>query len=52
MIGDSHLATLYGGVDALPVTFLVDKSGRIAATYLGVVGKNDYHAEIGKLLSD
>jgi peroxiredoxin len=50
MICDSHIAALYGGVDALPVTYLIDKSGRIASTHLGVVSKSDYQAEIEKLL--
>jgi peroxiredoxin len=52
MIGDPHLAGLYGGVEALPVTLLIDKAGRIAATHLGVVRQSDYRAEIEKLLSE
>jgi len=35
--------------EALPVSFPIDKSGRIASTYLGVVGKSDYQAEIETL---
>ncbi len=52
MIGDSHVAGLYGGVEALPVTFVIDKAGRIASTHLGVVAEADYRAEIEKLLSE
>jgi peroxiredoxin len=52
MIADSHMAALYGGVQALPVSFMIDKSGRIASTHLGVVGKSDYQAEIEKLLRE
>jgi peroxiredoxin len=52
MIGDSHTAALYGGVEALPVSFMIDKSSRIAATHLGVVSKSDYQAEIEKLLTE
>jgi cytochrome c biogenesis protein CcmG/thiol:disulfide interchange protein DsbE len=52
MIGKSHIAALYGGVEALPVTFVVDKSGRIASTHLGLVFKIDYQTEIEKLLSE
>jgi peroxiredoxin len=52
MIGDSRTAALYGGVQALPVSFMIDKSGHIAATHLGVVGKSDYQAEIEKLLRE
>lgn len=52
MIGNSRVAALYGGVEALPVSFLIDQTGRVAATHLGVVGKSDYQAEIEKLLSE
>jgi peroxiredoxin len=52
MIADSRIAARYGGVDALPVTFIIDKSGRIAATHLGVPGKIDYQTEIEKLLRE
>jgi peroxiredoxin len=52
MIADSHIAGLYGGVGALPVTFIIDKSGRIASTHLGVVAKIDYQTEIEKLLRE
>jgi peroxiredoxin len=52
MIGGSRIAGLYGGAEALPVSFIIDKAGRIAATHLGVVGKSDYQAEIEKLLRE
>jgi peroxiredoxin len=52
MIADSHIAGLYGGAAALPVTFIIDKFGRIAATHLGVVAKIDYQTEIEKLLRE
>jgi len=52
MIGNPRVAALYGGVDALPVTFVIDKSGRIASQHLGLVSKIDYQTEIEKLLSE
>jgi peroxiredoxin len=52
MIKDSHIAGLYGGPDALPVTFIIDKSGRIASTHLGVAARIDYQTEIEKLLRE
>jgi peroxiredoxin len=52
MIGDSRFASLFGGVDALPVTYVIDKAGRIATRHLGVVDKSQYQAEIEKLLSE
>ncbi len=52
MIGDSHIADLYGGVGALPVTFIIDKSGRIAHEHVGVAAKIDYQTEMEKLLRE
>ena len=36
----------------LPDTFLIDKSGRIAAVYVGVVNKDNVEANIRRLLSE
>ncbi len=50
MIGDNRVADLYGGIDSLPSTFLIDREGRIASTHLGLVRKQDYEAEIRELI--
>jgi peroxiredoxin len=50
MVGDDRLAELYGGLDSLPSTFLIDREGRIAFMHLGLVGRRDYEAEIQVLL--
>ena len=50
MIGNDGLAELYGGVDSLPSTFLIDRQGRIAFMHLGLVARRDYEAEIQALL--
>lgn len=42
----------YGGLEAIPTTFLIDRSGRIAATHVGVIPKADYEAEIQTLLAE
>ena len=49
-IGTEELSTLYGGVDALPTTFMIDRAGRIASTHLGLVSKSEYQTEIQDLL--
>ena len=48
--GTDATAQLYGGVDALPTTFLIDRDGRIAATHVGLAGKDDFEDGIKKLL--
>jgi len=51
LLGDYTLLTSYK-LAALPATFLIDKQGRIAASYAGVVDKGDVEANIGKLLAE
>jgi peroxiredoxin len=50
VIGNDMVAQLYGGVESLPTTFLLDRDGRIASTHVGLVSKGDYEKEIIQLL--
>ncbi len=50
LLGNDSVGTLYGGVDSLPTTFVIDREGRIAATHIGLVSKSDYEDEIVQLL--
>ena len=50
VIGNDEMAEEFGGVEALPTTFIIDKEGRIAATHQGLVSKGDYEDEIESLL--
>jgi cytochrome c biogenesis protein CcmG/thiol:disulfide interchange protein DsbE len=49
--GSDSIAQLYGGVDALPTTFLIDRDGRIASTHAGLAGKDEFENGIKKLLA-
>jgi peroxiredoxin len=51
VLGNDDIAQLYGAV-ALPATFIIDKSGRIAATHVGICGKNEYEADIQAVLNE
>ena len=52
LLGDDKVGDMYGGVDSLPTTFLIDRSGKIAAVHTGIEkGKNDLRDEIDGLLS-
>lgn len=51
VIGNKDLANLYG-VEAMPVTLLIDGNGKIAASHVGLVSKKDYKAEIEMLLNN
>jgi len=50
VIGNDATATLYGGVDALPTTFLIDRGGKIAAVHVGLTSKKDLEDGVEQLL--
>jgi peroxiredoxin len=52
VIGNDGLADLYGGVSALPTTFLIDREGRIAAAHVGLASKGEFENGIEALLQD
>ena len=52
VLGDDATGSLYGGVDALPMTLVIDRDGRIAAVHVGLsAGKGDFADAIEKLLA-
>ena len=50
VIGNDQTAQMYGGVDALPTTFLIDRSGKIAAVHIGLTDKKAFEDGIEQLL--
>lgn len=50
ILGDNATAKKYG-IENMPDTFLIDRHGRIAATYAGLVDKDDVEANIRAMLS-
>jgi peroxiredoxin len=50
VIGNDSIAEQFGGVDALPTTFLIDREGKIAAVHVGLSGKRDFEDGIRELL--
>jgi peroxiredoxin len=51
LMGDEQVTAVYG-IKALPLTFLLDTHGRIAATYVGVVDRANLETNINLLLSE
>jgi cytochrome c biogenesis protein CcmG/thiol:disulfide interchange protein DsbE len=49
---DSRIARLYGGLEALPVTVVIDRSGRVAATYVGLIGHDEFEGSIRAMLDE
>jgi cytochrome c biogenesis protein CcmG/thiol:disulfide interchange protein DsbE len=50
VLGNDSVTQLYGGVDSLPTSFLIDKAGRVAYVHVGLAEKNEYLNEIQNLL--
>jgi cytochrome c biogenesis protein CcmG/thiol:disulfide interchange protein DsbE len=51
VVGDPDLAKLYG-VDSMPMTLLIDRDGKIAASHVGMVDKDGFEREIQGLLKE
>jgi peroxiredoxin len=49
--GTAELAGQYGGVLGLPITFVIDRRGQIAARHIGAVKISVIEAEVQKLLT-
>ena len=51
LLGTDLVAQQYGGVDALPTTFVIDREGKIASTHVGLAPKSEYERDIQALLA-
>jgi peroxiredoxin len=51
LMGDDGIVKRYS-VEALPVTYLIDRRGRIAAKYVGIVDRANIEANIKMLLAE
>ena len=51
LLGNDSVAMLYGGVNSLPTSFLIDRNGKIATVHIGLVSKQDYENDIKALLA-
>ena len=50
LLTDNKVANLYGGVDSLPTSFYVDKTGTVVEETVGLAGKDEVEANIKKLI--
>jgi peroxiredoxin len=48
---DADVSTPYGGVDGLPTTFFIDRSGKVVASTVGLAPREQIEADIKKALS-
>lgn len=52
VMGNAKVGDLYGGILGLPVAFLIDRSGRIAAKHIGATDPSVIETEISSLLQN
>ncbi len=50
VLGTHPVARDYGGIYAIPTTFMIDKEGRVASKHVGLLRKADFEYEIETLL--
>jgi peroxiredoxin len=52
MVGGDEIAQIYGGLQYLPATLMIDKAGRIAVMHVGLVEKKTYEQELEVLIAE
>jgi cytochrome c biogenesis protein CcmG/thiol:disulfide interchange protein DsbE len=52
LIDGASIDKPYGGLDALPTSYFVDRSGKVVATQLGLTSKDDIEGNIHKALGE
>ncbi len=51
LLGDEQVSDIYGGLDSLPTTLLIDRQGKIASIHIGLSrGKEEFRNDIDHLL--
>jgi thiol-disulfide isomerase/thioredoxin len=50
LIDDASVSTPYGGIEGLPTTFFIDRNGKVVASTIGLVPREEIEADIRKAL--
>lgn len=50
VMGDEKIVQAFGGIEAIPTTFLIDRDGQVRHRKVGMMGAADYEALIASLL--
>jgi thiol-disulfide isomerase/thioredoxin len=50
VIGDARIAETFGGIEAIPTTFVIDRTGKIVGKHVGYEGRETFEKEIKPLL--
>jgi peroxiredoxin len=52
VVGNDDIAARFGGLQGLPISFLIDRQGRIAAKHIGMVEREECRREIEQLMKE
>jgi len=52
LLTDGKVDSAYGGIRAIPTTFIIDRKGRIRQKFVGMRSKSAFEKEIKKLLAE
>src|SRR5580658_10066348 len=50
VVGNDDVGKLFGEIDDLPTTFLINRDGRVVQKHVGLISKKDYEDEITAML--
>jgi peroxiredoxin len=50
VIGNDSTAEMYGGVESLPTTFMIDREGKIASIHIGLTSRREFENDVAQLL--
>lgn len=51
VLADDKITGAFGGIEAIPTTFVIDRAGHIVKQHRGLTGKSEFEEEIKPLLS-
>jgi peroxiredoxin len=52
MVGNEEISRQYGGLESIPTTLIIDKSGRIASIHVGLCSRSEYETDINAALNE
>jgi len=52
MISNPEVSQAFGGIESVPFTLIIDKSGRVAATHRGLCRKEEYESDVRAVLNE
>jgi peroxiredoxin len=52
VMGDEKIVAEYGGIQAIPTTFVIDRQGNVVAAYQGFTKQATFESVIGPLLDN